>query len=86
MAMKKTFVIMLLVSTHIVFLVTGSMLGYHLHPDREMGFIWGVSMVEWLNYPVYAAVAARYGLWQPRLDFSVIAVSVLATLLAFWMF
>jgi O-antigen/teichoic acid export membrane protein len=83
MAMKKTFQIMLVVSTHIVLLLVASTLGYALHPDPEMGFIWGVSLVEWLNYPVYVAVVLRYGLWQPRLDFAAIVVSAAATAAVF---
>jgi O-antigen/teichoic acid export membrane protein len=83
LAMGKTFQIMTLLAMQIVFLIVASLLGYHLHPQPEFGFIWGVASVEWLNYPATAAVMARYGLWQPRIDGAVILISAMAVLLAF---
>lgn len=84
LAMKKTFEIMALLVTYIVFLVVGTQVGYHYY--GEVGFIWGVALVEWLNYPFNAFVLARHGMWQGRLDAAVIAVSGATILLAFWVF
>jgi O-antigen/teichoic acid export membrane protein len=84
LAMGKTFDIMALLVTYIIFLVAGTLLGYHWY--GEVGFIWGVALVEWLNYPANAAVLARHGLWQPRLDAAVVVVSVAAVALVFWVF
>ena len=83
LALGRTFQIMALLAMQIVFLVVASLLGYHLHPEPELGFIWGVASVEWLNYPATAAVMAHYGLWQPRIDGAVVIVSVAAVFLAF---
>jgi len=84
LAMGKTFQGMALLASQIVFLVAATLLGYRLHPDPEMGFIWGVALVEWLNYPVTAAVMARYGLFQPKIDAAAIVTSAAAIALAFW--
>jgi len=82
LAMKKTFEIMALLVTYIIFLIVGTQLGFHWY--GEVGFIWGVALVEWLNYPFNAAVLARHGMWQARLDAAVIAVSAATIFLAFW--
>lgn len=82
LAMRKTFAIMALLVSYIVFLVLGTQIGYR--GWGEMGFIWGVALVEWLNYPLNAAVLARLGLWQWKLDAMVIAVSAATIGLVFW--
>jgi O-antigen/teichoic acid export membrane protein len=82
LAMGKTFHIMALLASQIVILVVATSIGYHRAGD--IGFIWGVALVEWLNYPFTAAVMSRFGLWQPRIDVPAMVVCALAVVLAFW--
>lgn len=47
------------------------------------GVILSVAVVSWLLYPVYAYVHARIGLWEPRIDFPFIALSIVIVALNF---
>lgn len=40
------------------------------------GFVFGASSVQWLLYPVTAALAIRGGVWQPKLDFLALGIGV----------
>jgi O-antigen/teichoic acid export membrane protein len=83
LAMGKTLQIMLLLIASIVFVVINTLVGYYLY--GEIGFIWGVALVEWMNYPFNALVMAHYGLWQKKLDFAAIVASGVAVALTFWL-
>lgn len=84
LALGKTFIIMLLLAVQIVILIVATSVGYRWH--GEIGFIWGVALVEWLNYPLTAAMVRRFGLFQPAIDGAAIAVSAAAIALAFFVF
>lgn len=82
LALGKTFDIMLLLAVQIVILVVGTTIGYAWH--GEMGFIWGVALVEWLNYPMTAFMMRRVGLLQPMIDGAAIVVCASAVALVFF--
>lgn len=61
-----------------MFLVwAGMWLGHQLF--GELGVIMGGVAASWLLYPVTAVVFGRLGLWTPRIDLPVIALSTLVT-------
>lgn len=82
LAQGKSAQISVLLVTHLCILVAASLLGNHLGGER--GFVIGVSMVEWLNYPFVAVMMARHRLWQPLIDGAAAVVTGLG-LLAAWM-
>ena len=82
LALGKSFQISCLLVVHMVFLIAGAMLGYYW--QGEVGFIIGLAAVEWLNYPATAFVMSRYGLWQPRVDISALALSAAAIAMTIW--
>ncbi len=84
LALGKTFIIMLLLAVQIVILIVATSIGFRTH--GEIGFIWGVALVEWLNYPLTAFMLHRFGLFQPKLDGAAILVSAAAIVLAFFVF
>ncbi len=86
--------ITLMLATQIVFLVTGSLLGYHLLPRLwepgaapawapMAGLVGGFAATEWLNYPVINWRARRAGILNPGLDAMVFAAAACAAGLAF---
>ena len=82
LALGKSFQISCLLVVHMVFLIAGAMLGYYW--QGEVGFVIGLAAVEWLNYPATAFVMSRYGLWQPRVDISALALSAAAIAMTIW--
>lgn len=62
---------MLLLSTQVALLITSTLVGFSL--GGVFGFVVGVALVEWLNYPVTAWFLWRRGLWQPTIDLPVMA-------------
>ena len=83
-ALGKTFYSMLLMITQLVLMVTAALTGYYLYGEK--GFIVGIAVVEWLNYPVLALVMARQRIWQPEIDISALLVSGLAVAAAYYLF
>ncbi len=59
----------------------GMIAGYHFYGER--GVILSVAAAGWLLYPVQAYVHAKIGLWQPRVDFPFILLSILIVALQF---
>jgi O-antigen/teichoic acid export membrane protein len=61
-----------------MFLVwAGMWLGHHWF--GELGVVMGTVLAQWLLYPVAAVVFSRSGLWTPRIDLPVLALSTLVT-------
>jgi len=81
-ALGKTFQAMFLLVTQLIILVPAALLGYHWYGEK--GFIVGVAMVEWLNYPFMAVVAAKSRIWQPQIDFPAMLLSGAAMAVAYW--
>ena len=52
----------------------GMIVGHHFMGER--GVVLSAAVVAWLLYPVQAYVYAKIGLWEPKIDFPVIALSV----------
>jgi len=71
---------MLLLATQVAFLIAGTIAGFAL--AGVVGFVVGVALVEWLNYPVTAWFLWRRGLWQPSIDIPVLAGAGAITLVA----
>lgn len=84
LALGKTFIIMLLLAVQIGILIVSTSIGYRMH--GEIGFIWGVALVEWLNFPLTAYMMSRFGLFQPKVDILAILISATAIVLAFFVF
>ena len=70
-----------LLIAQIVIQVSGMIIGHHYLGER--GVILGAALVGWLLYPVEAYVHARISLWQPKIDFLFIALSLLIVALNF---
>lgn len=80
LALGKSRETVVLLIGQITFMLVGSLLGYFyfgplLH-NPLMGFIIGYSATEWLNYPVVASRARKYGIWNPDVDFMVFAIAI----------
>jgi O-antigen/teichoic acid export membrane protein len=82
-ALGKTFYSMLLMITQFIFMVTAALTGFYLYGEK--GFIAGIAVVEWLNYPVLALVMARQRIWQPEIDLAALLVSGLAVAAAYYL-
>lgn len=80
LAMGKAATETVLTAIQISCQIGGIFIGYYYW--KEMGIVMGVAVANWLMYPVNAFVMARYGLWQPKLDFVFIIVSVMIVALA----
>ena len=68
-------------AVQIVFQVAGMFIGYHFL--GENGVVLSVAVVCWLLYPLDAYVHARIGLWHPKIDLPLIALSILVVALNF---
>lgn len=55
-------------------------IGYHY--GGSAGLVMGVAAANWVVYPAHAFVMSRNGLWQPKLDLTLLAASVLIVVLA----
>ena len=60
-----------------------TIIGAHL--GGSQGLIVGMIITQWLVYPFHAAVYSRLSLWQPGIDLPVIGLSLLVTILRFWL-
>jgi O-antigen/teichoic acid export membrane protein len=58
----------------------GMFVGYHF--GGEEGLVIGIAAANWIVYPAHGYVMSRIGLWQPKLDLTVLASSALIVLLA----
>ena len=81
MALGRTFWPMFLLITQLGLLVSAALIGNHL--NGVQGFIVGIAVVEWLNYPITAFVMIRHRLWQPEIDLPALAISALAVAVAY---
>ena len=70
----------LLTAMQIACQLTGMLIGYHY--GGGIGVIAGVAVANWMMYPVSAVVMSRNGLWQPWLDLTFFAASVLLVMAA----
>jgi len=61
---------------------TTALLGYDISPTT--GVIIGIACAELFNYPVVAALTHRYGVWLPKLDLPLLALSGVVIWIAFW--
>ncbi len=69
--------------TTLIFIVcqfAGMYIGYRL--GGEAGFVMGIAVASWVAYPAHAYILAKNGLWQPKLDLSFLAASVMILVLA----
>jgi O-antigen/teichoic acid export membrane protein len=82
MAMGNTFWPMVLLITQLVLLTSAALLGNHWFGVQ--GFIVGIALVEWLNYPVTALVMIRQRMWQPEVDLPALLVSAAAVGVAYF--
>jgi O-antigen/teichoic acid export membrane protein len=73
LAKGQTFKTMLLTSIGALFQVNAMFLGYSL--AGHQGVIVGIAVTEWLTYIAYALYFTRLSLWQPELDFPVVALA-----------
>jgi O-antigen/teichoic acid export membrane protein len=80
LARGDSYVVMLLLATQVALLATASVVGFAMY--GVWGFVVGVALVEWLNYPVAAWVLWRRGLWQASIDLPVLGVAAVVTVLA----
>ena len=81
MALGRTFWPMFLLITQLGLLVSAALIGNRL--NGVQGFIVGIAVVEWLNYPITAFVMIRHRLWQPEIDLPALAISALAVAVAY---
>jgi O-antigen/teichoic acid export membrane protein len=81
MAVGRTFWPMFLLITQLALLTAAALIGNHFYGMK--GFIVGIALVEWLNYPFTAFVMIRQRLWQPEIDLPALLISAVAVALAF---
>jgi O-antigen/teichoic acid export membrane protein len=74
-------IVWLLVSL-IGFMLAGTLIGYYFFGGLQ-GFVIGLALTEWLNYPFVALRARKYGVWTPRVDAMLFVVAAIAVALAF---
>jgi O-antigen/teichoic acid export membrane protein len=74
------FMMMLFAATIIV--CVAMYVGYYV--NGTTGVIIGIACAELLNYPVVAVLTHRYGVWLPKLDLPLFAVTGVVVWLAFW--
>lgn len=80
LATGKVATMTLLTATQVLCQVGGIYAGYHYFGGG--GIVMGVAAANWALYPVNAVVMSRNGLWQPKLDLTLLAASVLIVVLA----
>ena len=71
----------MLLAGQIILQVLGMVVGNYFWKER--GVILSVAVVNWLIYPMQAYVHAKIGLWEPKIDFPFIAISVVVVALNF---
>jgi O-antigen/teichoic acid export membrane protein len=72
MAIGTTLSVTIGVASQLVVVVSASLIGFYL--AGQMGYIYGLATVQWILYPVYAGMAIRAGIWQPRIDLPILGV------------
>ncbi|NEQ20209.1 MAG: oligosaccharide flippase family protein [Microcoleus sp. SIO2G3] len=72
MAKGKASVIAGLIGTKILIQFTAMFVGGQL--AGPPGVIIGIAAIDWLMYPIEAVCFARFGIWQPEVDFPVLAL------------
>lgn len=72
MAKGKASVIAGLIGTKILIQFTAMFVGGQL--GGPPGVIIGIAAIDWLMYPIEAVCFARFGIWQPEVDFPVLAL------------
>ncbi|WP_316431093.1 oligosaccharide flippase family protein [Leptolyngbya sp. NK1-12] len=82
LAKGQTFKTMLLTSIGALFQLNSMLLGYSLAGPQ--GVIIGIAATEWLTYIAYALYFNRLSLWQPELDFPVVALAGCLTLIVYY--
>ncbi|QYO67036.1 oligosaccharide flippase family protein [Leptolyngbya sp. 7M] len=82
LAKGQTFKTMLLTSIGALFQLNSMLLGYSLAGPQ--GVIIGIAVTEWLTYIAYALYFNRLSLWQPELDFPVVALAGCLTLIVYY--
>ncbi|MBI5658498.1 MAG: oligosaccharide flippase family protein [Nitrosomonadales bacterium] len=80
MALGKVATSTLLTAIQVVCQFSVMFIGYRL--GGGSGLVMGVAAANWVVYPLYACVMFRNGLWQPKLDLILLAVSVLVVVQA----
>jgi O-antigen/teichoic acid export membrane protein len=73
LAQGNTFAMSALKSVQMVFQLTAIWVGYSL--GGEQGMIIGIAAMGWLMYPAQAICYAKTGMWQPEVDFPLIAAA-----------
>lgn len=71
---RSSYITILLV-IQLIIQIAGITIGYHL--NGITGIIIGYTIVGWVIYPINAVFAKKIKLWQPEIDFPVIAVAIL---------
>jgi hypothetical protein len=61
---------------------SGALVAFHM--ERTTGVIIGIACAELFNYPVVAVLTQRYGVWLPKLDLSLFALTGIVVCIAFW--
>ncbi len=82
MALGRSDQVVYLLLSLLFFMVTGSLVGYYFFGGLQ-GFLVGLALTEWLNYPFVARRARRHGVWTPRVDLAVLLITLGAIGLAF---
>jgi O-antigen/teichoic acid export membrane protein len=80
LAVGKVANMTLLTAIQIVCQFGGMYFGYIY--GGESGLIMGIAAANWIVYPAHAYIMSRNGLWQPKLDLTFFATSVLIVALA----
>lgn len=80
LAMGKVAAMTSLMAIQVVCQLGAIYIGYHYW--GVTGMVMGVAAANWILYPINAFVMSRVGLWQPKLDLMLLAVSVLIVVLA----
>ena len=73
LATGRTVQIVKVVVAQVAAIAVATSAGYWL--GGEYGFVWGFGCVQWLLYPVYAVLAVRERIWQPRIDLPAMVVT-----------
>lgn len=80
LAMGKVATQTILTAIQIACQISAIYIGYHYW--EGIGIVMGLAAANWIMYPVHAYAMHRNGLWQPKLDLVLLAVSVLIVVLA----
>ncbi len=82
LAVGDSFRFMLMLFGGMVAISLAMFVGYAI--NGTTGVIIGIACAELLNYPVVALLTHRYGVWLPKLDLPLFALTGLVVWIAFW--